>query len=237
MKAITIAVFNASTVVTDAEVVKIVAAIQRQVTEDFYPAWGIDATIAFVPRGEKQLVSDAWLLGVFDDSDQAGALGYHDITLDGLPLGKVFAASDIRSGTSLSVTMSHEILEMLTDPDINLCAENQGVFYAYENCDAVENDSLGYQIDGMLVSDFVYPAWFEAFRTIGPFDHQEHCSAPFQLKPGGYIGVYRIPGGWTQIYARTGRGREGPTYASRPRLGSRREKRRTLRSEWVRSVQ
>ena len=37
--------------------------------------------------------------------------------------------------------------------------------YAYEVCDPCEDDSLGYHIDNILLSDFVYPAWFEGFRT------------------------------------------------------------------------
>jgi len=49
---------------------------------------------------------------ILDDSDQAGALGYHDLTSDGLPIGKVFAASDLKAGTSWTVTASHELLEM-----------------------------------------------------------------------------------------------------------------------------
>jgi hypothetical protein len=38
----------------------------------------------------------------------------------GFPIGKVFAASDLKAGTSWTVTASHELLEMLGDPNINL---------------------------------------------------------------------------------------------------------------------
>jgi hypothetical protein len=93
-----------------------------------------------------------------DDPDQAGALGYHEMTRNGTPLGKVFAGLDIRSGSSWTVTLSHELLEMLADPWINWCAEgSDGRIYALEVCDAVESDSLGYEIDGVLVSDFIGP--------------------------------------------------------------------------------
>jgi hypothetical protein len=42
-------------------------------------------------------------------------VGYHDLTNEGLPLGKVFAGSDMVNGYNWTVTASHELLEMLID--------------------------------------------------------------------------------------------------------------------------
>lgn len=239
MPNINISIFNASTVASDAQLAPIVKALQIQVLLHFAPVWGRGAILKYVPKGATPNPND-WQLGVFDNSDQAGALGYHDITAAGQPLGKVFAETDLQYGSSLPVTLSHELLEMLIDPDINLSAfiqssDTAGVIYAYEVCDAVEDDSLGYLINGILVSDFVYPAWFESFRTTGPFDWQEKVTAPFQLLAGGYISVYQIPnsGGWTQLNAAQPNARLA---AKRAHLGSRRERRRTPRDQWVKST-
>src|SRR5262249_16767163 len=147
--------------------------------------------------------------------DQAGALGYHDTTPDGLPQGKIFAASDMQYGLAWSVTASHELLEMLADPYINLAATvfpgNHGAYmslYAYEVCDPCELDSEGYEIDGVLVSDFVYPTWFEPFWAAESkrFDYLSKISKPLQLLPGGYISVYDVlyGEGWTQLYGEEG---------------------------------
>ena len=76
------------------------------------PIWGVDADLVFVPLGEKPPKGDWWVV-ILDDSDEGGALGYHDVTDEGLPLGKVFAGTDILYGISWTVTASHEILEML----------------------------------------------------------------------------------------------------------------------------
>jgi len=234
---ITISVINESTVATDAQLEQYVAALQKQVDNDFGPIWGVEASLTFVPKGGKPN-PNTWQLGVFDNSDQAGALGYHDVTSAGLPLAKVFAETDIQARSSLSVTISHELLEMLGDPDVNLCVlvqstDTEGVIYAYETADAVEDDSFGYTIDGVLVSDFVYPSWFESFRTTGPFDKQGKVTKPFELLAGGYISTYNIPntGGWTQLNAQS-----NSKYMNRARLGSRREKRRTPRDQWIRST-
>lgn len=89
-----------------------VAALQFQVTHHFSPAWGITADLNFITKGRVPR-KKAWQIVILDNSDQAGALGYHDMTKDGLPIGKVFAKTDQRYGLKWSVTASHEILEML----------------------------------------------------------------------------------------------------------------------------
>lgn len=226
MANIKIAVINKSTVVkNDSQLVKVVAALQKQVSRDFAPAWGIDADLRLVAPNSKPAANEWWLV-ILDNSDQAGALGYHDITSKGLPLGKVFAKTDLTYGEDWACTASHELLEMLADPTINLTVfeentANGGVLYAYEVCDACEDEKFAYKIDGVLVSDFVYPAWFESFRKTGQFDFMKKISKPLQLLSGGYIGMYNIKngGGWTQKTP------EKVNMRSRAAVGSRRERR------------
>jgi hypothetical protein len=102
-------------------VAQAVAAVQIQVHRDFAQVWKIDANLGFVPTGQKA-PTDSWWVVVLDYSDLGGALGYHDLTSAGLPMGKVFAATDKANGLSWTVTLSHEILEMLVDPNINRTA-------------------------------------------------------------------------------------------------------------------
>lgn len=228
--------------VSDQEVAAIVHALEQQVAQHFGPAWHIGAHFEFVPSN-KTPPAGAWLVALLNNSDQAGALGYHDLTPDGFPLGKVFAGTDRQYGQSVSVTLSHEVLEMLADPWINLTAQaDDGKFYAWESCDAVEDDSLAYEIGGVLVSAFVTPEWFGhgAGEVCYPSGRVQQ---PFELAKGGYIGVFDPASGqgWTQLQAhsdtrtlwiRTARGLkpfDPPTPAelaqSVPRVGSRRERR------------
>jgi hypothetical protein len=183
-------------------------------------------------------------MAILDNADQAGALGYHDITPDGLPLGKVFAKTTVDEGGAVSVTASHELLEILGDPDINLIAEvddgtgRPAKFYAYEVCDACEDDQFGYKINGILVSDFVYPAYFESFRAANStqFDFGKHITAPFTLLAGGYISVLDLANlseGWQQVTPNKN-DRESQI-RSRARIGSRRERRTISRSRWIMS--
>jgi hypothetical protein len=230
---------NYASAFQDSALPPLVAALQIQVSRDFYGAWGINASLHAVALG-KNPPAGAWVIGLFQNADVAGALGYHDVTPDGLPLGKVFVETTLAAGDSVSVTASHETLEMLADPGINLVAEVDDAngsplkFYAYEAGDPCEADELGYPIEGMLVSDFVHPEWFESFRAPGSvkFDHMGKITAPFQLLPGGYISVLDLSSGlgWQQITA----DRESKTLAkARANVGSRRERRRTSRALWT----
>ena len=237
---IQISVINESTVLADTDVVPVVAALQKQVTNDFGPVWGTAAQLNIVPKGN-QPPSGSWWLVLLDDSDQANALGYHDLTTEGLPIGKVFAASDLKAGTSWTVTASHELLEMLGDPNINLTvfvesSNTAGVLYAYEVCDACEDDSLGYQIDSVLLSDFVYPSWFESFRAEGStqFDRMNKIQKPFQLLTGGYIGIFKVASGsgWQQQTAE----KRPNNVLNRGAVGTRRERRGIPHELWINSL-
>ena len=74
MPPITVSIINASTCVTDAESAALTAALQKQVSNDFAPAWGIDATLVFVPTTEKPRPG-TWWLSIQDNTDRAGVLG------------------------------------------------------------------------------------------------------------------------------------------------------------------
>jgi hypothetical protein len=228
-----IAIVNRSSVMEDAAVSAITQALQTQVSRDFEPIWGARAQLSFVGSRDKA-PKDAWWLLVLDSSDQADALGYHDVTPAGLPTGKAFAKSDIDDGLEPSVTISHELLEMLADPEINLCAQVGNRLYAYEVCDPCEADAYGYRIGGVLVSDFVTPVWFQPVpRPRGGYDFRNKIKRPLALLPGGYLQYLALESsdGWQQVTAD-----KRPLARLRARPGSRRERRRVGRASWQRST-
>ncbi len=192
----TIACFNSATADLGVDFDRLLAVLQTFVDDHFVPVWGTPAKLVKATTFRK----DAWALAFLDDADVANALGYHDLTPDGLPLSKVFVKSTLAVGQKVSVTACHELAEMLVDPAINLAATGPGnVFYAYETADAVEE--IEFSISGIAMSDFVYPAWFEGFRKPGSaqFDHEKKVTRPFQILSGGYMSVFK-DGQWTQIF-------------------------------------
>jgi hypothetical protein len=146
---IKIAIINESSAATDAQIAQICAAVQIQVSRDFAPAWGIDAIITAYAKGQTP-PPGAWYLVVSDTADEAGTLGYHDLTPEGLPLGKVFAQTILDRKQSLSISISHEVLEMISDSDISTLTHYQtnerNLFIAREVCDPCGADKCGYII-------------------------------------------------------------------------------------------
>lgn len=221
-----IAVLNRSSVTTDDQVHTIVDAAQQDLTQNFAPAWGIVAPkLSFVPKTDLTSWKGKPNLVVLDTSDEANALGYHDLTPDGLPLGKAFAKTDKMYGALLSVTATHELWEMIVDPNINLVVEDdqRGIFVAYESADAVEDDRFAHDVNGVKISNFQLPSFFNR-RAKGPFDFGHILSAPFTLAHGGYESYYTPGRGWQQHTMRE----DGAVLAAdRPKVGSRRERRRS----------
>lgn len=233
----TIAIINATSVLADREFVPFVPAMQKQISNEIAAEWGTDAELVFVPKGHKP-PAGAWHCAFLDNADEAGALGYHDQTAHGLPLGKVFVKTTMSDGGIWTVTGGHELGEMLVDPNVNLVAtvERRGGLrlYARELCDAVEADDLGYPIDGVTLSDFVTQEWFDPFVVhTRPTSYRGHVRGAFSLAPGGYIGFLDVgsSSGWQQETAD-----EKARHASRAHIGSRRERRRTPREYWRRST-
>lgn len=228
-----ISIINATTVLNDTEASKVIAPLQRQLGRDFATAWGIYGHLHYVAKGETPDPSH-WWVALLDNADIAGALGYHDLTPQGKPLGKVFVKTTQSYGGQWTVTLSHEVLEMLEDPDINLTvfdsANNR--LWAYEVCDPCEDDTFGYEIDGVLLSDFIYPEYFELFQKPGStkFDYQGKITQPLELLPGGYLSYYDlVRGGWKQIVDQ----KALKSGKNRGNVGSRRERRVLDRDQWV----
>jgi hypothetical protein len=77
---------------------------------------------------------------------------------------------------SWSRDFSHEILEMLVDPETNRSVFVDGVGRMVEVADPVE--WYGYRLDGVYVSDFVLPTWFAGATTGEPTCVGDSCSFP-----------------------------------------------------------
>jgi hypothetical protein len=122
-----------------------------------------------------------------DNADIASTLGYHDLTLKGQPISKVFVQDTLKAKQSVSVTACHELCEMVIDPLANLWSQApDGRLWAYEMCDAVEEDT--FPVNGIPMSNFVHPSYFEPFKHPAgtKFDHLGKLKAPFTLDAGGY---------------------------------------------------
>lgn len=208
--------------ISDAELQAVIRGVNRQIAEDFEPYWSLGATLRLEGRSEKapsklhmlDLRGDA-ILYLWDKVDVDDALGYHDQNARGIPYGFVFTELAKELGESWSVTLSHEALELIADPEVNLLVmgphpanPNKTVFHWYEMSDAVQNET--YEIDGVQVSNFVLPLYFTGSDEPGgrnDFLGTSNGGKPlnsFGVNPGGYVGFYNPETGKHETFTRKG---------------------------------
>lgn len=210
----TLAIVNASPVFTDREIMAILPAMQLQLDRDFYPAWRNhvpEVKITFVPWERFQnLAADAWAIFINRHSKDDSMLGYHSVE-GGRVYGRVYVGDIRRMNLEWTVTLSHEILELIADPSAETVYQMaDGRFAGVEVCDPVEADAQAYAIDGVLVSNFVYPAYFSNLIRGGRYDHCGFLSGACpELTEGGYLPIRDHAGNWSSIYADRGDGMRG----------------------------
>ena len=188
-----IAIINQSTVVKDADVQTMTTAIASQVQSDVAPIWErAPATVTFYADPTK-VSAEAHVIAIVDTiQDQpTGVQGFHAMNQAGQTWGLVAAQPELANGAqvltgdwSISSTLSHEVLEMFIDPDCNMWAtDGQGSVYSFEVCDPVEAPT--YPVNGVSVSNFVTPAWFDPLAPAGSqFDKLNLLKAGFSILPG-----------------------------------------------------
>jgi hypothetical protein len=215
----TIACFNKATVPLGVDLDDLIAAMQTYIDQHVAPVWATPAKLVKTTGFKK----GAWAIVFLDDADQPGALAYHDLTPDGLPESKVFVKTTLDNGDLVSVSASHELVEMLVDPAINLMTTGPDPksVYAYESADPVE--ALSFKVNGIPMSDFIYPSYFEDFHKPGSvqFDSMKKVNKPFQILSGGYQIVFKN-GKWSQVF---GSEAKKKSFAKEDRRGHRSEER------------
>lgn len=208
-----ISVVNHTKSIPDAQVHEAIRAINRQIADDFRPYWNMHASLRLEGRSTAKpdhrrlpdMRGDA-VLYLWDGDDGDDALGYHDTTHRGIPYGFVFTSLSEDLGEKWTVTLSHEALELLGDPEVNLLVQGahpsnpaQVVFHWFEMCDAVQDET--YVIDGIEVSNFVLPLYFTGENETGSRNdylgklHGGRALRSFGINPGGYIGFYNPASG------------------------------------------
>jgi len=194
--------------VTDTDLLRSIRAVNRQLREDFEPYWSFG--------GELRLEGKTGRKRTFDAADMRGdavlylrtvcrirdADGFHDAHYSGVPYGFVFLELAHALDEDWRVTLSHEALELVGDPEANLLVQGphprhprRTVFHYFEMCDAVQSES--YEIDGVPLSNFVLPLYFTASQERGgrnDFLGTKHARGQtlksFGVNPGGYIGFF-----------------------------------------------
>jgi hypothetical protein len=185
------------------------AALQKQLTRDFNPIWGLRATVDTF-EDLSSVPSDYHPIVLFSDSEELVgqlevAIGpelmarlvddFERDRLTGLHLNaftrQPFAL--VEASDAWSVTLSHEMLEMIADPYGNrLIAaahpldKRQRVKYLLEVCDPCQ--AVWYPVNGVPVSDFYTPRYFDPVGIDGGrYSFTGQITRPLEILENGYL--------------------------------------------------
>lgn len=143
--------------------------LNSQLQNEFKNIWGIDAEVTLLPpkNGDKIIYFITDFTGLpdayksFTGVHNSQGLGYINLNLT-------------REYDMTSYTASHEVLELLTNPNVDPGGR--------ECCDPVW--PLHYSINGIEVADFVFPNYYVP-NSQGPWDFMNAVKRPLLPIPGG----------------------------------------------------
>ena len=182
-----IALVSKTNKIKSSELQQAAAALQKQATRDLGPIWGIEATVnAFTKL--KDVPGGYWPIIIKEKIDDPSAAGYHSDKYR-----QPFALVKFEDGWPL--TCSHEMCEMLVDPFGNRMVtsgsikEGQGrVNYLVEVCDPSEDDGFSYSVNGIMLSDFYTPHYFDPVTSPSiRYSFTGAITKPKQVLKGGYL--------------------------------------------------
>jgi hypothetical protein len=210
-----VAVVNRTSGVPETDVRACHKALQTQVHEHLAPAWGVDAELTYCgPREHPP--SQSWWLEITDDDTDAPEpeldyrrLVHRDVTEEGMPRTRVFVNRITDAGLKWTISASHTLLEMLVNPrkNLNVRADMKPkmMFFSHEIADPCTDEKYAYAINGVYVSDFVLPAWFDPNGGREKVDFNGHLRGPFTVGDSGYANVYEASrrDRWRKLYGRS----------------------------------
>jgi hypothetical protein len=198
--------------INHSELLRVAAAIQKQVTNDFSRLWNATATVEALEFTElAQIPHNYWPVMVKAGANDTGFHGYKD--------GRVHAVVQSDGDEDWSVIASNECLEMLADPlgnrvnpGLSLKPDQGIVDYLVEVCDPCQGST--YKVDGVAVSNFCTPRYYNlpTVADVGyTFFKEDRLDAPLGIMPpsatskGGFLRWY-VPkdGHWWQAVNRGG---------------------------------
>jgi hypothetical protein len=172
------------------------AALNVQVMRDLSQFWNVSATVRYLPHAKKIPVG-VW--PVFLVAKLPPGEGGVHLDKKNQPYSLVIGSPDDDEWT---IDASHETLEMLVDPwgnrlqssraitiSGNATEDASGEFeYLVEACDPCEGNQYAYSIQGIAVSDFITPHFYDPVVTAGTrYSFGGNIKKPRQILPGGYI--------------------------------------------------
>ena len=200
--------------ISDKEILRSIPAWEHSVNVDEAQFWN-NSQYHLVFLGRKEAPAGVGVMTFVNKGPVKGALAYHTVQ-NGAASIVIYAGTGDYYGFSNSISATHELQELAADPFISNVVQGWPYDYYWleqkngnikqeaqfgvlgwfgEVSDPVESDF--YVIDGVKISDFVTPAWFNAGGG-SRYDFMGLCPQPFWVRPGGYA-QYLSDLGWNLV--------------------------------------
>jgi hypothetical protein len=172
------------------------ASLNTQVMRDLTQFWNVQATVRYLSN-PKAIPAGVWPV-LLVAKLPPGEGGVH-LTKKNQPYSLVIATPESNDWT---IDASHETIEMLVDPSGNRLQASRAIKiagkdvedapgeyeYLVEACDPCEANQYAYSINGIAVSDFITPHFYDPVVTSGTrYSFGGNVTRPRQILPGGYI--------------------------------------------------
>lgn len=198
----TVAIIATTSRIVFTDLQRVANAIQKQVTRDVNTIWNVTAVVVAC-KSVQDAPAGAWITTIEDEID-VRAYGYHYVNEKGLPYARLRYTDD------WTLILSHEVVEMLVDPYGNrvMSTEEFGevVDVLVEIADPSQHRDASYRIDGVMVSDFYTPNYFDLVWTPNTrYSFTGAIKKPKELFEGGYRSYRDRAGEWFQAWQVNGK--------------------------------
>lgn len=188
---------------------KVAQAIQLQMNRDVFTHWNVSAQVQAFEQ-LSQIPSDFWQVSIQTSVENGynGVHWYHPTSL--IPYAQVRYddwKTKAFSLNRLSKVLSEEIIEMCVDPfgEKTISGKdwqnpNQAIDLLVEIGDPIASLDIGYYIDEIFVSNFIYPSYFNLFHTSEMmYDHLGLLQKPLDILDKSYQ-IFRRAGQWYKAF-------------------------------------
>jgi hypothetical protein len=188
---------------------KIARILTFQTQNHYWKYWGKTGEVVAYQH-ESEAPQSAWRCRIVSEMEEKdkGLNGFH---LTEIRNGVTYPYLKVLyHGKETERTISHEMLETWEDPYVNnfmlvkaTDANRESIEILVEISDPVQNSDFGYEIEGILVSNFFLPSFYNLVHIAGTkYDYMGWIEKPRQLLDGGYISFKDAKGVWWQAFNR-----------------------------------
>jgi hypothetical protein len=175
------------------ELTRVASALTLQLQRDVLPIWHVNASVSALADAAS-IPPGVWPVFILDKLPP-GEGGVH-LTAHNQPYAKIV------KGNTWTLDASHEIIEMVVDPQASRLQASSAIRvapdgfedapgkfeYLVEACDPCEDQNCSYLVDDVMVSDFLTPHFYDPVVSSGVrYSFTGAIQRPRQVLQGGYL--------------------------------------------------